>query len=337
VAVAGRGVRKTSNNDNHNVRSHSSTLLVFSAAANNSIPPSSSSSFGSNDPPKQQKTKKVLTEADVLARSKQLQTGPFQGGSDEGGVEAVVPKLFTPQIYNDIQTSLLLLEQRVKNGRRGLDVVDINKLINCTDAIIEEMLDYLADPSGCNDRIAKVYAGNGGDATTAAAAKTTTVATSVMMTSTTTPVDTNTPQIYVPPPPRKGEPGAGKYRQQQQSTIPTTLSSSSLPLSISTRSNNIIDTTTTSSSATTNAANTVNDDDTLYDKNNDNDKNNQDADTDNINFGLARGTTNTYIIPNMESMSPSEYQQQLQATISARQVRDRERVLYISWLLLLLL
>jgi hypothetical protein len=201
VAVAGRGVRKTSNNDNHNVRSHSSTLLVFSAAANNSIPPSSSSSFGSNDPPKQQKTKKVLTEADVLARSKQLHTGPFQGGSDEGGVEAVVPKLFTPQIYNDIQTSLLLLEQRVKNGRRGLDVVDINKLINCTDAIIEEMVDYLADPSGCSDRIAKVYAAatastttlvnaesNGCDTTTTA-----TAATFVATVDTTiTTVDTNT-------------------------------------------------------------------------------------------------------------------------------------------------
>jgi hypothetical protein len=197
LLVAGRGVRRTSNNDNHNIR----RLLLFSAAAN-SIPPSSSS-FGSNDPPKQQKKKKVLTEADVLARSKQLQTGPyFQGGDEEA-----VPKLFTPQIYNDIQTSLLLLEQRVKNGRRGLDVVDIDRLIICTNAIIEEMVDYLADPSGCNDRIAKVYAAatsttlvnaesNGGDTTASAAFGCNFVGLLLQLlirtTITTTPVDTNT-------------------------------------------------------------------------------------------------------------------------------------------------
>jgi hypothetical protein len=198
--VAGRGVRR-SNNNNRNVRRHSSTLLLFSAAAN-SIPPSSSS-FSSNDPPTQQKTKKkVLTEADVLARSKQLQTGPYQGGDEEA-----VPKLFTPQIYNDIQTSLLLLEQRVKNGRRGLDVVDIDRLIICTNAIIEEMVDYLADPSGCNDRIAKVYAAatsttlvnaesNGGDTTASAAFGCNFVGLLLQLlirtTITTTPVDTNT-------------------------------------------------------------------------------------------------------------------------------------------------
>jgi hypothetical protein len=39
----------------------------------------------------------------------------------------------------------------------------------------------------------------------------------------------------------------------------------------------------------------------------------------------------------MESMSPSEYQQQLQATISARQVRVRERESSVYPVLLLLL
>ena len=45
------------------------------------------------------------------------------------------------------------------------------------------------------------------------------------------------------------------------------------------------------------------------------------ANEDYTNFGLARGTTNTYVIPGMEEMSPEEYRSKLQETISARQVR----------------
>ena len=44
------------------------------------------------------------------------------------------------------------------------------------------------------------------------------------------------------------------------------------------------------------------------------------ANEDYTNFGLARGTTNTYVIPGMEEMSPEEYRSKLQETISARQV-----------------
>jgi hypothetical protein len=46
-----------------------------------------------------------------------------------------------------------------------------------------------------------------------------------------------------------------------------------------------------------------------------------DVNEDYANFGLARGTTNTYVIPGMEEMSPEEYRSKLQETISARQVR----------------
>lgn len=307
LVVAGVELRSNDNSNNNNNNARSSTTLFFSAA---NIIPASSSSFGSDDQPKK---KKVLTEADILARSKSLRTGPFQNpnGSNKGGEEEV-PKLFTPQIYNDIQTTLLLLERRVKNGKFGLDLLDIDEFVGCTSRIVNEMYDYLADPRGCSDRIAKVYhpastfhAENGDvvTATTTTTAKTTAAKTTSVMTSTTTAVDNDT-QVYVPPPPRKGEPGAGKYRQQQQqqqqlisplaatTTTPTNTLVSSIP-----------------------AANTA-----AAQEQYEND--------DNVNFGLARGTTNTYIIPNMESMSPSEYQQQLQATISARQVRERERVLH---------
>ena len=311
LVVAGVELRSNDDSSNNNNNVRSSTTLLFSAA---NIIPTSSSSFGSDDQPKK---KKVLTEADILARSKSLRTGPFQNpnGSNKGGEEEV-PKLFTPQIYNDIQTTLLLLERRVKNGKCSLDLLDIDEFVGCTSRIVNEMYDYLADPRGCSDRIAKVYhpastfhAENGDvvTATTTTTAKTTAAKTTSVMTSTTTAAVDNDKQVYVPPPPRKGEPGAGKYRQQQQqqqqlisplaatTTNPTNTLSSSIP-----------------------AANTA----AAHEQyENDDNDNNQDA---NVNFGLARGTTNTYIIPNMESMSPSEYQQQLQATISARQVRERE-------------
>eukprot|EP00804_Cyclotella_cryptica_P005674 CCRYP_000046-RB/>CCRYP_000046-RB protein AED:0.09 eAED:0.09 QI:489/1/1/1/0.5/0.66/3/761/705 len=44
-------------------------------------------------------------------------------------------------------------------------------------------------------------------------------------------------------------------------------------------------------------------------------------------YGLARGTTNTYVIPGMDQMSPEEYRTKLQETISARQAKRREESL----------
>ncbi|KAL7498715.1 hypothetical protein ACHAWT_008074 [Skeletonema menzelii] len=41
-------------------------------------------------------------------------------------------------------------------------------------------------------------------------------------------------------------------------------------------------------------------------------------------YGLAKGTTNTYIIPGMEEMSAEEYRAKLQESISARQAKRRE-------------
>mmetsp|Transcript_17020 Transcript_17020/g.22045 ORF Transcript_17020/g.22045 Transcript_17020/m.22045 type:complete len:118 (+) Transcript_17020:1-354(+) len=41
-------------------------------------------------------------------------------------------------------------------------------------------------------------------------------------------------------------------------------------------------------------------------------------------YGLAAGTTNTYIIDGMEEMSPEEYRAKLQETISARQAQRRK-------------
>ena len=45
-----------------------------------------------------------------------------------------------------------------------------------------------------------------------------------------------------------------------------------------------------------------------------------DAETISMGYGLASGTTNTYAIPGMEEMSAEEYREELQRSISARQV-----------------
>ncbi|KAL9179216.1 hypothetical protein ACHAXT_008506 [Thalassiosira profunda] len=44
-------------------------------------------------------------------------------------------------------------------------------------------------------------------------------------------------------------------------------------------------------------------------------------------YGLAQGTTNTYLIPNMDEMSPEEYRAKLQETVSARQAQRRKESL----------
>lgn len=44
-----------------------------------------------------------------------------------------------------------------------------------------------------------------------------------------------------------------------------------------------------------------------------------DAFNGNNGFGLAQGTTNTYVIPGMDEMSPEEYQKALQKSVSDRQ------------------
>ena len=47
----------------------------------------------------------------------------------------------------------------------------------------------------------------------------------------------------------------------------------------------------------------------------------EESSEESLGFGLAKGTTNTYIIDGMDEMTPEEYQAKLQETVSARQVR----------------
>ncbi|KAL3784428.1 hypothetical protein ACHAW5_006534 [Stephanodiscus triporus] len=249
--------------------------------------------------------------------------------------QAAAPKLFSPDVYDDFQSALLLLERRVKEGPGTLSREDLRGFEVGTSNIVREMNEYLADPEGCGDRIARGY-GNGransekragavvGDAPAAAVAKVVppppppaaaNLASSSSSSSSSPPPPAAPWMAVAPPPPRRGEPGGGKYRRAPPRENRDDVvggggggAGAAAPSSASPPPR-------ATSPPPADAAAAVADDATRYD----------DDDDDNVRFGLARGTTNTYIIPGMEEMSPEEYREKLQETISARQAERRRR------------
>lgn len=119
----------------------------------------------------------------------------------------------------------------------------------------------------------------------------------------------NTPNPTLPPP-RKGEPGAGRYRQLSSPLLPRPNSENVVPppppqsitMAPPVNGNENVITTTA-------AAVVVNKEG---------------------GYGLATGTTNTYVIPGMDDMTPEEYREQLQQTISARQAERRKQAVHNS-------
>ena len=101
--------------------------------------------------------KKVLTAADVMAKSKA--GGPGGSGGDDpaapGAQEA--PKIFSEAIYDDFQSALLILEKRAKDGAGSLTSEEVAKFEEETGRIVKEMREYMADPEGCKERIQRGY------------------------------------------------------------------------------------------------------------------------------------------------------------------------------------
>ena len=96
-------------------------------------------------------TKKVLTAADVVARSKAQGTLPGTDGDEE------YPKLFTKEIYDDFQSALLKLEKRVKDGPGSLSKEEIDAFQGEADRIVEEMRLFLNNPEERKKEIEKSY------------------------------------------------------------------------------------------------------------------------------------------------------------------------------------
>jgi hypothetical protein len=221
--------------------------------------------------------KKVLTAADVMAKSK---SSPIAAAAASSSPEnGDVPKIFSPAIYNDFQSTLLLLEKRINAGPSSLTHSEIQQFEEQTTRIVMEMKDYLMDPVGCGEAIRKGYQTQEEEGAVAAAS--------------------------VAPP-----------LQPEQSATAATIGPPSM-----TTTSPIVET----SSSSTNINHRVQD----VVVNLENDASSNEANEEYANFGLARGTTNTYVIPGMEEMSPEEYRDKLQETISARQVRKRDLVLLV--------
>jgi hypothetical protein len=237
----------------------------------------------------------------------------------DGGLnDQPAPKLFLPEVYDDFQNALLLLERRVTSGKGCLSVEDLDIFEKATSNIVNEMKEYLADPVGCGNRIAKAYdsvdpvASSSSSLVDASSVPVASPATAVASAATTTiaipspaaPAPAPAPWMMVgPPPPRRGEPGGGKYARPAAAASSSVVAPSRAPPSP-----------TVHLSAPPRTAPVPSVVDSKY---------GDEDDADNVGFGLARGTTNTYVIPDMESMSPEEYREKLQETISARQAERR--------------
>mmetsp|Transcript_31131 Transcript_31131/g.59170 ORF Transcript_31131/g.59170 Transcript_31131/m.59170 type:complete len:262 (-) Transcript_31131:170-955(-) len=105
-------------------------------------------------PPK----KKVLTAADVMAKSKTSASGGTPNSNDPSAPgEQESPKLFSPAIYDDFQSALLALEKRIEGGPGSLSSEEVRKFEEETGRIAREMREYASDPKGTGEAIRKGY------------------------------------------------------------------------------------------------------------------------------------------------------------------------------------
>jgi len=164
-----------------------------------------------------QEPKKNLSSSDILANARKL------AGLPE---EEEAPELFNDDLLEDMKQSLLLLEQRVKDGPGSLSADQVLQLETCTNRIVLDMKQQLGE-----------------DVSASAVSATPTVAA--------------TPQAQAQ--------SATEYHP------------------------------------------TSDEEGSAYDGTG--------------GMGIAKGTANTYLIPGMDEMSPEEYREKLQATVSARQTK----------------
>ena len=238
--------------------------------------------------------KKVLTAADVMAKSKS--TAPSTSTEDS----QAPPQLFAEAIYDDFQSSLLLLEKRIKSGRSSLSVHEVQQFEEQTARIVREMNEYMNDPVGMSERIQRGYDNIQVGVAAPAADEESTDATFIStlpVAAVSSAAVLSSSSFPAPPPPSIAN------------INPPALESESTSIINNNSNNNNSDETTKADG----------------DNNNRKEKGEEEIDGDEeyAGFGLARGTTNTYAIPGMDEMSPEEYREKLQETISARQASTR--------------
>lgn len=195
----------------------------------------------------------ALTAKDILARARKA-VGRPEEDEDEP------PKLFDDDLLDDMQTSLLMLEKRVKKGPRSLNQDDVRNLESMLNRIVTEM---------------KNFSENGGEAPENPK-KNASAAANVA-----TPNVTNTQGTSPLVTPRNAAPG-GEAKPLLQN----------LPAAIGPK----------------------------------NVEHNEEEGEEYKGvggLGLAKGTTNTYVIPGMDEMTGEEYREALQRSVSERQAKRR--------------
>jgi len=268
----------------------------FTSNSNNNNPNQPQQShYQQQQQPPQKPQKKVLKAADVIAKAK-------IGGVLTPDEKEEAPKLFTEDIYDDFQSALLKLEKRAKEGEGSLSLREVEEFKAETGRIVREMREFMEDPVGRGRVIAASY-GEIFDEPTKSAKPYEAVASKPAIPSTTTTTPTTPSPTAVSPAssPSPVPPQAATKTHATAATIPSTP-------------------TVPSSPSTTTTINTG------YGKT-DISQDEGPAYSGEGGFGLAKGTTNTYVIPGMEEMSPEEYRAKLQETISARQAKRREESL----------
>jgi len=235
--------------------------------------------------------RKVLTAADVMAKSKASSAGGDGGGGDPRGPgEQDAPKIFSPAIYDDFQSALLTLEKRAKDGPGSLTADEVYKFEEETDRLVKEMREYMTDPEGAGESIRKCYestdvvdVASGGEGVKILEAKSAVV------------VEEPKNAPPVPPPVATTQPPPATEAASVAPITPATPAASSV--TVSANADPPADNIPPAEDEPTDAASS---------------------------YGLAKGTTNTYIIPGMEEMSGEEYRAKLQETISGRQANRRK-------------
>lgn len=199
----------------------------------------------------------ALTAKDILARARKA-----VGRAEDEDADDEPPKIFEDDLLEDMQTSLLTLEKRVKKGPRSLDQDEVRNLEGMLNRIINEM---------------KNFSQNGGEIPSKAQ-KSTSASAAV---ATRTPNVTNTQGMSPLVTPRNAGPG-GKAKPLLEN----------LPAASGPR---------------------------VVEHNEEEGEEYKGVGG----LGLAKGTTNTYVIPGMDEMTGEEYRDALQRSVIERQARRR--------------
>jgi len=259
-----------------------------------------------------------LTSEDILARARAAvgDKGGGKAAGADGPTEVLPAEHFSPEILEDIKSSLQMFEHRIANGPGSLSYDDVEELDACTKRIVEDLLNYNG----------KEVVNVGTPPTTVAVPPAEPAAEPAPVVSFAVPPPATSQSPPPPPPPAFQSPPppppqpmssllqTAKEKMEEQST--SSPPAAAQQQQSSTTSNMLHAVQPVAPRPNPNfdpdQMDTSEDDGPAYDGTG--------------GLGLAKDTANTYIIPGMDEMTGEEYRTALQKSVSERQA-NRSRVL----------